>query len=46
MHHPEFLDFEERFSSLSKAGDPLEVLLQTVDVEIFHRASEQSPEIF
>ena len=35
MSQPGFFDFEERLASLSRAGDPLEGLEQTVDFEIF-----------
>lgn len=33
MSQPGFFDFEEPIASLSKAGDPLEGLAQTVDFE-------------
>ena len=38
MSQSGFFDFEERLSSLSRAGDPLEGLLQSVDFEIFRKA--------
>ena len=41
MSQPGFFDFEERLASLSKAGDPLEGLAQTVDFEIFRLTLEQ-----
>ena len=33
-----FFDFENRLSRLSRAGDPLEGLLKSVDFEIFRKA--------
>ena len=38
MSQSGFFDFEERLSSLSRAGDPLEGLLQSVDFEIFRKS--------
>ena len=38
MSQSGFFDFEERLSSLSHVGDPLEGLLQSVDFEIFRKA--------
>ena len=38
MSQPGLFDFEERLSSLSKAGDSLEGLSQTVDFEIFRKS--------
>lgn len=38
MTQPGFFDYEERLASLSKAGDPLEGLSQTVDFEIFRKS--------
>lgn len=37
MSQPGFFDFENRLSSLSKAGDPLEGLSTAVDFEIFRK---------
>ena len=37
-----FFDFEERLASLSKAGDPLEGLAQTVDFEIFRKSLDKA----
>ena len=46
MSQSGFFDFEERLSRLSRAGDPLEGLLQSVDFEIFRRSPCEGPEIF
>ena len=37
-----FFDFEERLASLSKAGDSLEGLAQTVDFEIFSKPLDKA----
>ena len=37
MNHPGFFDFEECLASLSKADGLSEVLLHTVDFEIFRK---------
>ena len=42
MSQPGFFDFEERLTSLSKAGDPLEGLSQTVDFDIFRKALDKA----
>ena len=42
MSQPGFFDFEERLASLSKAGDPLEGLAQTVDFEIFRKPLDKA----
>ena len=42
MTQPGFFDFEERLASLSKAGDPLEGLAQTVDFEIFRKPLDKA----
>ena len=46
MSQSGFFDFEERLSSLSRAGDPLEGLLQSVDFEIFRGSPCEGPEVF
>ena len=42
MLHPGFFDYEERLASLSKAGDPLEGLAQTVSFEIFRKRLDKT----
>ena len=42
MSQPGFFDFEQRLASLSKAGDPLEGLAQTVDFEIFRKPLDKA----
>ena len=42
MLQPGFFDFEERLASLSKAGDPLEGLAQTVSFEIFRKRLDKT----
>ena len=42
MSQPEFFDFDERLANLSKAGDPLDGLAQTVDFEIFRRPLDKA----
>ena len=42
MWQPGFFDFEQRLASLSKAGDPLEGLAQTVEFEIFRKPLDKA----
>ena len=42
MLQPGFFDFEQRLASLSKAGDPLKSLTQTVDFEIFRKPLDKA----
>ena len=42
MLQPGFFYIEQRLANLSKAGDPLESLAQTVDCEIFRKPLDKA----